>query len=210
MEHLDVRSPYVVDTRELGRRPGLSRPLSRTVPAPAELGTEVIGVPEGSELRLDLLLESVVEGVLVSGTISGRATGECVRCLDPVERPVDVRVQELYAYPGTASAEDEELLELHGDLLDLEPLIRDAVVPSLPFQPVCTEDCPGLCSQCGARLVDDPLHGHDDSDPRWAALRQLVASTPTDPSETPSSPSQTQHSPNTPDERPAGPENPRS
>ena len=200
MEHLDVRSPYVVDTRELGRRPGLSRPLHRTVPAPADLGTEVIGVPEGSDLRLELLLESVVEGVLVSGDAHGEAVGECVRCLDPVERSVDVRVQELYAYPGAASADDEDLMELQGDLLDLEPVLRDAVVPSLPFQPVCTVDCPGLCSQCGVRLVDDPLHDHDDSDPRWAALRQLAASTPTDGST----------SQNTTDERPAGPDNPRS
>ncbi|TNM68418.1 DUF177 domain-containing protein [Streptomyces sp. NP160] len=197
MEHLDVRSPYVVDTRELGRRPGLSHPLTRTVPAPAHLGTEVIGVAEGSDLQLDLLLESVVEGVLVSGTVHGEATGECVRCLDPVQRSVDVRVQELFAYPGKSSAEDEDVLELQGDLLDLEPALRDAVVPSLPFQPVCTVDCPGLCSQCGARLADDPLHGHDDTDPRWAALRQLAASadsTNTTPT----------------DERPAGPENPRS
>jgi uncharacterized protein len=174
MEQLDLRSPYVVDTHELGRRPGASQRLTRTVPAPADLGTEVIGVPEGSDLQLDLLLESVMEGVLVSGTARGRATGECVRCLDDLERPVDVRIQELFAYPGSSTAQDEDALELQGDHFDLEPVLRDAVVPSLPFQPVCRPDCPGLCSQCGARLADDPGHHHDDVDPRWAALKDLT------------------------------------
>jgi len=96
-----------------------------------------------------------------------------VRCLDALDQEVEVRVQELFAYPGKSSAEDEDVLELHGDHIDLEPVLRDAVVPALPFQPVCRPDCPGLCSQCGARLADDPDHTHDDVDPRWAALRDL-------------------------------------
>lgn len=200
MEQLDLRSPYVVDTRELGRRPGASQHLTRTVPAPADLGTEVIGVPEGSDLQLDLLLESVMEGVLVSGTARGRATGECVRCLDDLDREVAVQVQELYAYPGKSSSEDEDLLELQGDALDLEPVLRDAVVPSLPFQPVCRPDCPGLCSQCGARLADSPGHHHDAVDPRWAALEDLIDLSDTEPSDT--DPTDT--------DRPDGPNDPRS
>ena len=77
------------------------RKLQRTVPAPGDLGSEVIGVPAGSDLELDLRLESVMEGVLVSGSARGRATGECVRCLDDVERDVDVDFQELYNYPDS-------------------------------------------------------------------------------------------------------------
>ncbi|HEX5511337.1 MAG TPA: DUF177 domain-containing protein [Actinomycetales bacterium] len=189
MSSLDPRSPYVLDTHELGRRPGSMRKLSRTVPAPDDLGTEVIGVPAGSDLVLDLRLESVMEGVLVSGTARGLATGECVRCLDDVEREVDVDFQELYNYPDSRSSthhghrgkaaeaeeDDEDTYELEGELLDLEPVIRDAVVLALPFQPVCSEDCPGLCSQCGAQLADDPEHHHEDVDPRWAALQNLVS-----------------------------------
>jgi uncharacterized protein len=53
-------------------------------------------------------------------------------------------------------------------------VLRDVVVPALPFQPVCRDDCPGLCSQCGARLADDPEHEHDVVDPRWAALQGLL------------------------------------
>ena len=174
---LDPRSPLVLDTRELGRRPGSMRTVSRSVPAPAHLGVDVLGVPEGSPLELDIRLESVVEGVLVSGTVSGTASGECVRCLDPVTAPFVVDLQELYAHPGREQEEDDDtepLPELDGDLADLEPVVRDAVVLALPFQPLCRDDCPGLCSECGARLADDPEHAHDVVDPRWEALRGVT------------------------------------
>lgn len=158
------------------------RPLSRSVPAPAHLGVAVLGVPEGSALELDLRLESVVEGVLVSGTVTATMSGECVRCLDPVTAPLVVDLQELYAFPGArpGSEPDEDddtepLPEMAGDLIDLEPALRDAVVLALPLQPLCRDDCPGLCPECGARLEDDPEHSHDAVDPRWAALRELGA-----------------------------------
>ena len=176
MIRLDPRSPLVVDTRELGRRPGTMRKVHRTIAAPAGLGTEVIGVPEGSDLELDLRLEAVMEGILLSGTIRGRTAGECVRCLDPVEDEIEADIQELYVYPGrTPEGEDEtELRELVDEMIDLEPVLYDTLVPALPFQPVCRDDCPGLCSECGARLADDPGHTHDSDDPRWAALQGLL------------------------------------
>lgn len=150
------------------------RKVSRVVPAPADLGTEVIGVPEGSDLGLELRLESVMEGVLVSGTVRGRAVGECVRCLGEVAQDVVVEVQELFVYPDREYGEDEDVHELVGDLIDFESVLRDAVVPALPFQPVCRDDCPGLCSECGASLADDPDHHHDAVDPRWAALSSVL------------------------------------
>lgn len=185
MPTLDPRSPLVLDTTELGRRPGSMRHVRRTVPAPADLGTEVIGVREGSDVDLELRLEAVMEGVLVSGTARGRATGECVRCLDDLEQPVEVELLELFTYPGRSPEgdEDDDLRELEGDLIDLEPALRDTVVPALPFQPVCSPECPGLCSRCGARLADDPEHHHDDVDPRWAALQGLVGDEPSSGSE---------------------------
>ncbi len=166
-------NPLVIDVRELGRRPGSMRKLSRTVPAPADLGLDMISVPEGSELELDLRFEAVMEGVLVSGTARAHLAGECVRCLDEIERMLDVDFQELYFYPGEEPPDEEEALRLEGDLLDLEPVLRDAVVLALPLQPVCQDDCPGLCVVCGARLADVPGHHHDEAvDPRWAALRK--------------------------------------
>jgi uncharacterized protein len=172
----------VLDTRELGRRPGSQREVTLTVPAPADLGIEVLHVPEGASVELDLRLEAVMEGVLVTGTAYAALEGECVRCLEPIsatqnQQSVEVRFQELYVYEDHAlpEAEDDEVSTLQDDLVDLEPLLRDAVVLALPFQPLCRDDCPGLCPDCGARLADDPDHGHDEPvDPRWAALSALV------------------------------------
>ncbi len=169
----------MLDTRELGRRPGSERRVSRTVPAPADLGIEVLRVPEDSSVELDLRLEAVVEGVLVTGTARAGLVGECVRCLAEVDDTIDSDLTELFVYDDgkdeAADAEDEETSRLQGDLLDLEPALRDAVVLALPFQPLCREDCPGLCAECGARLADDPGHRHEDPvDPRWAALQGLT------------------------------------
>ncbi|HET8665934.1 MAG TPA: DUF177 domain-containing protein [Nocardioides sp.] len=167
----------MLDTRELGRRPGSQREVSRTVQAPADLGIEVLSVPEGSPVELDLRLEAVMEGVLVTGTARAGLEGECARCLEPVTDETEVRFQELFVYDDQDVDPDEELevSTLQDDLVDLEPLLRDAVVLALPFQPLCRDDCPGLCPECGARLADDPDHGHDEPvDPRWAALSALV------------------------------------
>jgi uncharacterized protein len=151
------------------------RAVHRRVPVPADFGTDVIGVPAGSDLELDLRLEAVMEGVLVSGTARGTAVGECVRCLIEVRSDLGVDLQELYVYADRARHdEDDDLRELEGDLIDLEPALRDAVVPALPFQPVCREDCPGLCVECGARLADVPGHHHDTVDDRWQALQGLT------------------------------------
>ena len=175
---LDPRAPLVLDTRELGRRPGSQRKQALSAPAPADLGIEVLRVPEGSPVEVDLRLEAVMEGVLVTGTVSAGLEGECVRCLEPIRDGVEVDLQELFVYEESDTASDEEdtgASRLEGDLLDLEPLLRDAVVLSLPFQPLCQDDCPGLCTECGARLADDPGHQHDERiDPRWAALAELT------------------------------------
>jgi uncharacterized protein len=175
LNSLDPRAPLVLDTRELGRRPGSQREVSRTVPAPADLGIEVLHVPEGSPVELDLRLEAVMEGVLVTGTGHASLAGECARCLEPLTDEISVDLQELYVYEDHAlPGEDDEVSTLQDDLVDLEPLLRDAVVLALPFQPLCMDDCPGLCPECGARLAEDPDHAHEAAvDPRWAALAEL-------------------------------------
>ena len=144
--------------------------MSRSVPAPAELGTVVLQVPEGEPVELELRIESVMEGVLVTGRARARAAGECARCLQEIDVDLDVDLQELYVYPES-EAEDDETGRVVDDRIDLDPLLRDTVVLALPFRPLCRDDCPGLCVTCGARLADDPEHGHDEADdPRWAAL----------------------------------------
>jgi uncharacterized protein len=175
---LDPRKPLVLDTRELGRRPGSMRTVRFPAPAPDDLGVELIGVPAGSEIDLDLRLESVMEGVLVSGTATAALTGECGRCLEPVVDTLTVDLQELFAYPESTTdetADDEETARMEGDLLDLEPALRDAVVLALPLTPLCREDCAGLCAECGERLDDLPEdHTHEAPDARWSALEALL------------------------------------
>jgi uncharacterized protein len=183
LRKLDPRAPLVLDTRELGRRPGSQREVSLTAEAPAELGIEILGVPEGSPVDIDLRLEAVMDGVLVTATATAALEGECARCLEPIEDTISVDLQELYLYDDTRDAaptdgdddEESDVRRTEGDLIDLEPALRDAVVLALPFQPLCSDDCPGLCTTCGARLADDPDHGHEDPvDPRWAALGGLA------------------------------------
>lgn len=182
----------MLDTRELGRRPGSQRTMTLTAEAPTELGIEILGVPEGSEVTFDLRLEAVMEGVLVSGTASADLEGECARCLEPIEDNLTIDIQELYLYDdsrdghGVSQAdaevdEETDVRRTEGDLIDLEPLLRDAVVLALPFQPLCQDDCPGLCVECGARLAEDPEHRHEEPvDPRWAALQNIEPSTAPD------------------------------
>lgn len=170
-------SPYRFAVRDIVRRPGAQRIVSETFPAPAVLGTELIGVPSGSDVTLDLSLESVQEGIWVSGTVHGTALGECGRCLDEVRQEIAAPVQGLFEYPDSRVEADEDdsedVFEFDGESLDLEEVVRDAVVITLPFTPLCAPDCPGLCDQCGARLADDPDHAHEAIDPRWSALDSL-------------------------------------
>jgi DUF177 domain-containing protein len=167
---LDPHSGFVFDTHELGRVAGGMKRVTRTVEAPADLGIEVIAVPPGSPIELDLMLEAVVEGVLVTGSATAQLHGTCVRCLAGIDDEIEVDLQELYVHPGSEAGEDD-VGRLEGDLIDLEPLLRDAVVLDLPFQPLCRNECRGLCADCGADLNADPDHGHDAPvDPRWAKL----------------------------------------
>ena len=167
MSHF-TSSPYTIAVYELMHRPGEMRENELDIVVPEGFGNAVIGVREGSRLRIDARLESLHDGILISGDVTATAEGECVRCLAPVVEPVEVEFQELFAY-----SHDEAFdYEVHDDHVDLEPVVRDAVVLSLPFQPVCRPDCPGLCPECGARLLDDPGHEHEaPADPRWAGLR---------------------------------------
>lgn len=176
------------DTHELGRRPGALKRLTRSAAAPKDFGIDgVIGVPQGAPVELRIRLESVMEGVLVTGTARATAEGECVRCLEPVRQDVAADFQEMFSYPDADdrgrskqaepaddAEDDEDRLYIEDGLFDLEPVLRDAVVLALPMQPVCRETCAGLCSECGIRLDENPDHHHDAVDPRWASLQGLV------------------------------------
>jgi len=168
---------FTFDMRALGKRPGEFRDEQRTAAAPDGLGSGLVLVPAGADVALELRFEAVSEGVLVTGSAVAPLTGECARCLEPLASSIEVSFQELYRYlpdPGEDEDDGEERF-LDGDHLDLEPAFRDAVVLALPLSPLCREDCPGLCAECGARLADaGPAHEHGDKiDPRWGLLAQL-------------------------------------
>lgn len=166
----DPRSDLVFEIRELNRRSGGLREFVEVIDAPTGLGGDVIGVPPGSPIDLDLRLESVVEGILVTGVVKAQLEGSCSRCLEPVSEPIETDFQELYCYPGKET-DDADAMRIEGDLIDLEPVLRDAVVLELPFTPLCRPDCAGLCPTCGANLNRDPGHGHAEAtDARWAGL----------------------------------------
>lgn len=167
ISHTHHSSGLSVTVRDLEGHPGESRDLRLDVRAPGGLKGEMIGVPDDGRLEVDGLLESVHEGILASGSARVPLEGECSRCLDPIAQELEVEFRELFAY----SVVDTDDCAVEDGHIDLEPVIRDAIVLALPFQPVCREDCPGLCPQCGAHLVDDPAHTHGPQvDGRWSAL----------------------------------------
>src|SRR6516165_2300382 len=179
------RGALVFDMRTLGRQAGSAKTQQLTVPAPDDMRLELARVPVGADMQLDVRFEAVTEGVLVTGSATAPLAGECARCLAPLATAVAASFTELYLYARDRhdhrdrfdenTEQDDEERYLDGDLLDLEPVLRDAVVLALPMSPLCREDCPGLCVECGVPLADaGPGHGHEDApDPRWAGLKQF-------------------------------------
>jgi uncharacterized protein len=176
------RSPLVINISRLGRRPGSMMTFFETLPSPSRIGLDLIWIDEGAPLTLDLRIESVSEGVLVSGTVAAPTTGECVRCLTPITGDVEIDLTELFAYPDSTTDETTESDEIGRvgasggpDTVDLEQSIIDAIGLALPFSPLCGPDCAGLCPQCGVPLATaEPGHHHEQIDPRWAKLAGIL------------------------------------
>lgn len=172
--HRASRSPLVINISRLGRRPGAMMTLSETVRSPSRVGLDLIAIDEGAPLELELRIESVSEGVLVTGTVSAPTSGECARCLTAVTGDVEIDLTELFAYPDStteATTEADEVGHVVNDTIDLEQPIIDAVGLALPFSPLCGPECAGLCPQCGVPLATaGPGHQHEQIDPRWAKL----------------------------------------
>jgi uncharacterized protein len=168
-----LTAPMAIDIARLGRRPGAMLTVRNTVDSPSRIGLDLIAIERGAPLDLDLRVESVSEGVLVTGTVAAPTTGECSRCLTEIRGRVQVVLTELFAYPDStteATTEEDEVGHVVDEIIDLEQAIIDAVGLELPFAPVCRPDCPGLCPQCGVALDAEPGHRHDQIDPRWAKL----------------------------------------
>ena len=176
--HRRLPAPFVVNVSRLGRRPGALLPLHEQRISPNRIGLDLVAIPADAAVDLDLRVESVSEGVLVSGVVSARTAGECARCLQPLTGEVEVELTELFAYPDSttdATTDDDEMGRVVDDAVDLEQAIVDAVGLALPLSPLCDPDCPGLCPDCGAVLATaEPGHRHDKIDPRWAKLAGML------------------------------------
>ena len=180
-------NPFILNTHDLPRRAGEMKEYQLDIPAHARIGIPLIAVPEGDFVELDIRLESVAQGVLASAEIYAVAHGECIRCLDPVEVVIDRKIQELYRYEPTnekgrkkrrededVDLEGEEELQMEGDLMDLEIPIIDAIILTLPVNPLCSDECLGLCPDCGEKWEKLPEgHAHEVIDARWSGLDGL-------------------------------------
>lgn len=173
-----IDAGFLLDTRSLGRKPGSLRTVHRAYAVPEKIGLDMVGVPAGAEIEMDLTMQSVSEGVLVMGTVTAPIDGECGRCLESFTDEIELQLTELFAYPDSATeqtTEEDEIHRLVDDMIDLEPVIHDAVGLELPLQPLCEPDCAGLCPECGVRMaIAGSGHGHEILDPRWAGLANFA------------------------------------
>jgi uncharacterized protein len=159
-----------IDIRDLLEQAGASKTvhIDETVP---ELRTELVEVPPDRPVVGDLTLESVVEGIYLHGAVRGTMRMRCARCLKEFDAPFDVTLAELVSKDPTE--DDDYRLEVD-DTLDPEPIVRDAVVLEMPFSPLHSPDCKGLCPICGGDRNLGECPGHEEVDPRWSALEGLV------------------------------------
>lgn len=178
-------SPFAVSVVRLGRRPGSMISVHDQRSCSARIGLDLVAIPADAALDLDLRLESVSEGVLVTGTVAAPTAGECARCLTPLTGQIEVELTELFAYPDSlteATTDEDEMGRVIDDAVDLGQAIVDAVGLALPLAPLCRPDCPGLCPDCGIALASvegaEPGHHHDQIDPRWAKLSGILSPQP--------------------------------
>jgi uncharacterized protein len=183
---------YQFNTHELPRRAGEMREYQLDLEILESVGVPLVAVAAGDVIEVDMRLESVAEGILLSADVYAVAKGECIRCLDPVEITVERKIQELYRYEPTnekggkrkksgrneraeeVDLDEDDELWLDGNVMNLETPIRDAIVLDLPINPLCSEDCLGLCPDCGEKWEKLPEgHSHEVIDARWAGLAGL-------------------------------------
>ena len=176
--------PFYFSCIDLPRRPGEMKEYELTFDRHERVGTPVLGVDADEPIDVDLLIQAVSEGVLASGVVAALVTGECTRCLEPIELDVEENFTELYRYEAEKKShkkekeidisDEDEDLHMDGDFIDLEFAIRDALLLDLPINPLCSPDCEGLCPDCGLRMSDLPQdHAHEKHDIRWSALENF-------------------------------------
>ncbi|KFI84831.1 YceD family protein [Bifidobacterium psychraerophilum] len=180
-------SKWAVDVLRISGRPGQSLELDADFPAPSGIGDQIVGVTEGDATHMSGNIDSIVDGLILNARITAPVHAECTRCLKPLNNDWHVDALAFFSFDmddgnGKSAKGDEEIIAgedesedvypvaAGGSIIDVEAMLRDNLVESLPLQPLCKEDCLGLCPQCGINLNDNPEHGHEVTDIRWAAL----------------------------------------
>ncbi|MCI1984666.1 MAG: DUF177 domain-containing protein [Bifidobacteriaceae bacterium] len=194
------QSPWAIPVAQVGSRAGQSLEIDRDFPAPSGIGDEFYGVAEGSDVRVEARFDSIVDGLIFTATATARVTGECGRCLTPIDRDEEIQLNSFMPYESTAAmangassstgrggkaereetiiAGEEETEDINplspgGDFANIETLLRDGFTQAIPVTPLCRPDCLGLCPQCGLNLNDHPDHVHETTDIRLSALEGL-------------------------------------
>ena len=158
-----------VSVADLVRRPTRRRDV-RLDAHLDDLATSSASVPADHPVRIDVVLESVSDTIVVTGHAEATWRGECRRCLRPVGGTVGTSLREIFE----RDPEEGATYPLAGDEVDLAPMVREAVLLELPLAPLCRDDCAGLCPRCGAdRNEADCGCDLTAKDPRWAALEGL-------------------------------------
>jgi uncharacterized protein len=160
-----------IDVRDLAGQPGASK-QHRVASTVEGLGIELARVRDDEPVEGELLLEALVEGILVTGTLRATLALRCARCLTELEQPFEVQVHELFVVDPEPDTDDYPL-DPEGSL-ELDQMVRDAIGVELPFSPLCRPDCLGLCPVCGGDRNRGECPGHVEVDPRWAALEHLA------------------------------------
>lgn len=184
-------SAWAVSVAQVASRPGQTKLIDAVFPAPSGIGDNIIGVREGADVSVTGSFDSIVDGLILTAHINAPVQAECTRCLKPIERDWGVDVTAFFPYDspedsrnnkeevdiiaGEDESEDTYPLSRDGAFADLEALLRDTLVEALPLQPLCRDDCRGLCPQCGIDLNEHPDHHHETTDLRFAALADLKA-----------------------------------
>ena len=176
-----MSNAFSISLADLRHQEGSRLDLSLTIPAPDTFATDLVRTV--GDITIDGALQSVSEGVLVTGTVEHSTSAECARCLNAVEEHHTSDMTELYFFQNRAQAlmdagdeEAEQVPLIVNDSIDIEPLLRDTIVGQMPFIPLCDENCRGLCGVCGERLADLPAdHTHEEEQGEPSPLDELRA-----------------------------------
>jgi uncharacterized protein len=167
-------SDFHLSLVDLRRTPGAIKEFSLEGCFDQETESGMVRLPAKRVVRIEGCLESVSDGVLLTGFVSATVDAQCSRCLTAITRMTEVDLQELFVYPEKAQDYTEaDVHFIHGEVIDLVDAVRDAIILDQPLIPLCSDQCRGLCPSCGGDMNADPDHSCGETiDSRWLTLTE--------------------------------------